>query len=98
MKSGSRCSRPRLRTARFGAVRSRPSKAKFDGTLWFFTKLESPKAEEVRRHRRVSLSYAKPEDNSYVSISGTAELIYRPEQGPGTLGRKLRTMVPTRAQ
>ena len=65
-------------TTEDGSIRSRPMTtqlAKFDGKLWFFTKRESPKADEIRRHRRVSLSYAKPEDNSYVSISGTAELI-----------------------
>jgi general stress protein 26 len=65
-------------TTEDGSIRSRPMTtqlAKVDGELWFFTKRESPKADEIRRHRRVSLSYAKPEDNSYVSISGTAELI-----------------------
>ena len=65
-------------TTEDGSFRSRPmttQRAKFDGKLWFFTKRESAKADEMRRHRRVSLSYAKPEDNSYVSISGTAELI-----------------------
>ena len=54
--------------------------AKVDGELWFFTKRESPKADEIKRHRRVSLSYAKPDDNSYVSISGTAELITDPKK------------------
>ncbi len=65
-------------TTEDGSFRSRPmttQRAKFDGKLWFFTKRESAKVEEVRRHRRVSLSYAKPEDNSYISISGAAELI-----------------------
>ena len=65
-------------TTEDGSFRSRPmttQRAKFDGKLWFFTKRESAKVEEVRRHRRVSLSYAKPEGNSYVSISGAAELI-----------------------
>ena len=70
-------------TTEDGSIRSRPMTtqlAKFDGKLWFFTKRESPKADEIRRHRRVSLSYAKPEDNSYVSISGTAELITDPKK------------------
>ncbi len=70
-------------TTEDGSIRSRPMTtqlAKVDGDLWFFTKRESPKADEIRRHRRVSLSYAKPEDNSYVSVSGTAELITDPEK------------------
>ncbi len=54
--------------------------AKVDGELWFFTKRESPKADEIRDHHRVSLSYAKPEDNSYVSVSGKAELITDPKK------------------
>ena len=61
-----------------GALWSRPittQQAKFDGKLWFFTKLDSSKVEEIRRHRRVGLSYARPDLNSYASISGTAELI-----------------------
>jgi len=61
-----------------GSLHSRPmttQQAEFDGKLWFFTKRESAKVEEVKRHRRVSLSYARPGDNCYVSISGTAELI-----------------------
>jgi general stress protein 26 len=65
-------------TTEDGSFRSRPmttQRAKFDGKLWFFTNRESAKVEEVRRHRRVSLSYAKPEDNSYISISGAAEVI-----------------------
>ena len=70
-------------TTEDGSLRSRPMTtqlAKFDGKLWFFTKRDSPKADEMRLHRRVSLSYAKPEDNSYISISGTAELITDPKK------------------
>jgi len=61
-----------------GSLWSRPistEQANPDGELWFFAKLDSPLANELRRHRRVSLCYAKPVDCSYVSISGTCELI-----------------------
>jgi general stress protein 26 len=62
---------------------SRPittQRARFDGDLWLITKLESPKAREVRQHRQVSLSYVNPTENTYVSVSGTAELVSDPEK------------------
>ena len=47
----------------------------FDGDLWFLTRRSSPKADEVQKHRQVSLSYARPGDNTYISLSGTAEVV-----------------------
>lgn len=61
-----------------GALRSRPmatQRTVFDGTLWFFTKAESPKVSEVQRDQHVNLSYAKPDDDTYVSITGKAQLV-----------------------
>lgn len=61
-----------------GSLRSRPmatQEAEFDGELWFFTGASSPKVDEVGRDHRVNLSYAAPDDNTYVSISGTARLV-----------------------
>lgn len=61
-----------------GTLRSRPmatQDVEFDGTLWFFTMADAPKVGEVKRDQQVNLSYAKPDDQLYVSISGTAELI-----------------------
>jgi len=61
-----------------GSLRSRPmatQKAKFDGTLWFFTHASSPKIDEVEQTHEVNLSYASPDDNTYVSVSGTAQLV-----------------------
>lgn len=63
---------------RDGTLRSRPmstQRIEFDGDLWFFTRASAPKVEEVRRDERVNVSYAKPEDQRYVSISGTAEIV-----------------------
>ncbi len=60
-----------------GVLRSRPmstQKAEFDGDLWFFTSDKTHKVEEIERDNRVNASYAKPEDNVYVSVSGTAEI------------------------
>ncbi|HEX6901633.1 MAG TPA: pyridoxamine 5'-phosphate oxidase family protein [Thermoanaerobaculia bacterium] len=61
-----------------GSLRSRPMQTQdteFDGELWFFTGASSHKVDEVQRDRRVNLSYADPDDNRYVSLSGTAALV-----------------------
>jgi general stress protein 26 len=60
-----------------GVLRSRPmstQEVEFDGTLWFFTSDKTHKVEEIERDNRVNASYAKPEDNVYVSVSGTASI------------------------
>lgn len=65
-----------------GNLRSRPmatQNSEFDGTLWFFTKAGAPKVHEVEHERHVNVSYAHPEDQRYVSISGKAQLV-RDEQ------------------
>lgn len=61
-----------------GTLRSRPmstQQVEFDGELWFFTRERAPKVEEVERDRRVNLSYADPQDQRYVSVSGTAQVV-----------------------
>jgi len=61
-----------------GSLRSRPmatQQTEFDGTLWFFTKDNSPKVAEVAHDQHVNLSYAKPDDELYISISGTARIV-----------------------
>src|SRR5690349_5444959 len=61
-----------------GSLRSRPmatQEAEFDGELWFFTGASSPKVDEVERDHRVNVSYAAPDDNTYVSVSGTARMV-----------------------
>ena len=62
-----------------GGFRSRPlitHGARFDGDLWFLTRADSAKLEEMRHHRRVGLTYSRPEDNAYVSLSGTAQIVF----------------------
>ncbi|MBV8882968.1 MAG: pyridoxamine 5'-phosphate oxidase family protein [Chroococcidiopsidaceae cyanobacterium CP_BM_RX_35] len=61
-----------------GTLRSRPmatQAAEFDGELWFFTNANAPKVDEVQQHQQVNVSYAKPNDQKYISVSGTAQLI-----------------------
>ncbi len=61
-----------------GVLRSRPMATQdieFDGDLWFFTHASAPKVDDVESHQQVNLSYAKPGDNLFVSVSGTAQLV-----------------------
>ncbi len=61
-----------------GSLRSRPMaipKVEFDGDLYFFTKANAPKVNEVERDRHVCASFAAPEGQRYVSMSGLARLL-----------------------
>jgi general stress protein 26 len=61
-----------------GSLRSRPMATQnkpFDGTLWFFTEIQSGKVHEIDADRHVNLSYANPDDQSYVSVSGVASVV-----------------------
>ncbi|AYA36292.1 general stress protein [Hymenobacter oligotrophus] len=61
-----------------GSLHARPMythEPEADGTLWFFTELDSPKIDEVQQDRHVNLGYSKPQDNLYVSISGRARIV-----------------------
>jgi general stress protein 26 len=60
-----------------GALRSRPLatlQMDSEGKLWFFTAMSSGKVGEIDQHRHVNLSYANPEKQEFVSISGSARL------------------------
>ena len=60
-----------------GTLRSDPRAAQyleFDSNFWFFTKAEAPKVDEVQHDQHVNLSYAAPNDQKYVSVSGTTQL------------------------
>ena len=60
-----------------GTLRSRPMgtlQVEDPGVFWFFTADDSPKVEEIYDNRQVSLAYAAPDKQSYVSVSGLARL------------------------
>jgi general stress protein 26 len=66
-----------------GMLRSRPMatlKAPFDGDLWFFTHASASKADEIRDHVQVNVSFSDDGDDRYLSISGTASLVRDPER------------------
>ncbi|MFB9861981.1 general stress protein [Rufibacter immobilis] len=65
-----------------GTIRSRPMrhlKVDESGAIYFFTGHNSGKADEIKNESHVNLSYAKPGDQLYVSVSGTAS-VYRDQQ------------------
>ncbi len=66
-----------------GSLRSRPMwthDRDFDGELWFFTKEHSPKVDEVEHDHHVSLAYADPSRDRFVSISGRCALVLDKEK------------------
>lgn len=63
-----------------GNLVSRPmATMQFDenGALWFFTKKNSPKTEQITQNEhKVNIAFADVADASYVSVSGHAEEVY----------------------
>jgi general stress protein 26 len=46
-----------------------------NGNLWFFTSASSHKVSEITRLPKVNVSFADPDNQHYVSISGNAQLV-----------------------
>jgi general stress protein 26 len=46
----------------------------FDGKLWFFTKLNTPKVNELYGNPHVNLSYMNSSKQKYASVSGRASI------------------------
>ena len=46
-----------------------------DGDLWFFTSASSHKVTEIAKRPKVNVSFADPDNQQYVSLSGAAQLI-----------------------
>ena len=61
-----------------GSLDSRPMgclQKGFDDTLWFLTFRDSLKLREIRSNPHVMVSYAKPREFEYVSLSGEARVV-----------------------
>jgi general stress protein 26 len=62
-----------------GTLRSRPmstnGNVEFDGDLWFFTYASAHKVDEIERQPQVNVSFARPEKQNYVSLSGRAQIV-----------------------
>jgi len=62
-----------------GGLHSRPMSSNGDidrdGDIWFFTSASSHKVSEIAKLPKVNLSFADPDNQRYVSVSGKAQLI-----------------------
>ena len=66
-----------LTTIAGGKLRSRPMSTQElgpDGELWFFTRDNTHKMDEIEVDNRVNVAYSKPDDNTYVSVSGAGSI------------------------
>lgn len=52
---------------------------KFSGTLWFMTDVDSPKVDEVIANQEVVLTYAAPDKNRFVVVTGMADVEKNPD-------------------
>ncbi|HXS01125.1 MAG TPA: pyridoxamine 5'-phosphate oxidase family protein, partial [Pyrinomonadaceae bacterium] len=61
-----------------GDLHSRPMSSNGDidedGDIWFFTNSSSHKVSEIARLPKVNVSFADPDNQRYVSVSGTGQL------------------------
>jgi general stress protein 26 len=62
-----------------GDLRSRPMSSNGDidpdGDIWFFTSASSHKVSEINQLPKVNVSFADPDNQRYISVSGTAQLV-----------------------
>lgn len=62
-----------------GQLHSRPmsnnSNVEWDGDTWFFAFEDSSQVREIRQNRQTSLSYARPDEILFVSITGRGEIV-----------------------
>lgn len=62
-----------------GDLHSRPMSSNGDvdsnGDIWFFTSVSSHKVTEIEQLPKVNASFADPDNQRYVSVSGTAQLV-----------------------
>lgn len=61
-----------------GQLSARPMAAaalkEFNGDVWFFTDIASPKVAEIEANPNILLSYSNPSKQDYVSLRGTATI------------------------
>lgn len=62
-----------------GDLHSRPMSSNGDidpdGDIWFFTGASSHKVSEIARLPKVNVSFADPDNQHYVSVTGTAQVV-----------------------
>lgn len=76
---------------------SRPmgtTKSENASEIWFFTQADSPKVDHIQRNANICLSYAEPESQSYVSLTGTATIVREQAQIDALWNEALRAWFP----
>lgn len=67
-----------------GDLHSRPMSSNGDidpnGDIWFFTSASSQKVSEIATLPKVNVSFADPDNQCYVSVSGQAQLVHDREK------------------
>jgi len=62
-----------------GRLRARPmstnGQVEFDGEVWFFSGAHTRKVADVESEPRVQLSFARPDDFRFISMTGEASII-----------------------
>lgn len=62
-----------------GDLHSRPMSSNgdidADGDIWFFTNASSHKVSEIAKLPKVNVSFADPDNQRYISVTGTAQLV-----------------------
>ena len=48
----------------------------YDGTIWFFTRRDAEKVDELKSGRNVCLTFSDPSNDIYVSMTGKAHLSF----------------------
>ncbi len=48
----------------------------FEGELWFASRDDTPKLEEIAKAPQVLLAYSEPKSQNYVSLSGSAKIVH----------------------
>lgn len=66
-----------------GVVHARPMvnvNDRFNGDLWFFTKYDDGKVNEIASHAQVNVAFSDPSKQQYVSMTGRAEVLRDPKR------------------
>ena len=52
------------------------AQTEFSGTLWFFSRDDTPKLDEIAKSGNVLLAYSHPSKQDYVSLAGKARIVH----------------------
>ena len=86
-----------------GTMNSRPMAAMTDpapndDTIWFFTKADTPKTDEIGADGDVLLSFASPSSQDYLSLSGRAVVMRDVEKAKALWSEGARLWFPKGAE